>query len=46
MKCALTIDELETKTGEDFFVNLPAAIGNDFAGKVESTKDSYWWTGI
>ena len=46
MKCAMTIDELEKKTGEDFFVNLPAAIGNDFAGKVESTKDSYWWTGI
>ena len=40
---AMTIDELEAKTGVDFFVNLPAAIGSDLAGKVESTKDNYWY---
>lgn len=46
MKYATTIDELENRTGEDFFVNLPGAIGADFASKVEATKDTYWWTGM
>ena len=40
---AMTIDALEAKTGVDFFVNLPAAIGADLADKVESTKDNYWY---
>ncbi len=43
MKCAMTIDDLEEIVGEDFFVNLPAAIGNSLAAKVESTRDDYWW---
>mgnify|MGYP002622630796 CR=1 FL=1 len=45
MKYAMTIDELEARTGEDFFVNLAGVIGADQAGRVESTKDNYWWTG-
>lgn len=44
MKCAMTIDALEEMVGEDFFVNLPAAIGNSMASKVESTRDDYWWS--
>ncbi len=43
MKCAMTIDALEEKVGEDFFVNLPSAIGSSLANKVESTRDDYWW---
>ena len=43
MAQAMTIDELETRTGVDFFVNPPARIGDDLAAKVESTSDS-WWT--
>ncbi|MBR5035108.1 MAG: DNA/RNA non-specific endonuclease [Bacteroidales bacterium] len=46
MKHAVTIDELEGRIGIDFYVNLPGAIGADNAGTVESTKDTYWWTGI
>lgn len=41
---AMTVDELEQKTGYDFFVNLPAAIGSDMAAKVESTRDGWWWS--
>jgi endonuclease G len=39
---AMTIDELEAKTGVDFFVNLAAVIGRDLADKVEKTKDTFW----
>ena len=39
---AVTIDDLETLTGLDFFVNLPYAIGNELAAKVESTIDPWW----
>ena len=39
---AMTIDELEQKTGFDFFVNLPGAIGADKAVQVESTVASWW----
>lgn len=42
---AMSIDELEKKTGMDFFVNLPAAIGQDKAAAVEAadpTKNSWW----
>ena len=38
---SMTIDELEQKTGMDFFVNLPAKIGQALADKVESTKTSW-----
>lgn len=40
---AMTIDALEQKTGFDFFVNLPAQIGDKLSDKVESTKDSWWY---
>lgn len=42
MTKAMTVDELEQKTGIDFFVNLPAKIGPTLADKVESTLDSWW----
>ncbi len=45
MNQAMTIDELEALTGEDFFVNLPKVIDKERADKVESTKDTYWWNG-
>ncbi|MBP5504488.1 MAG: DNA/RNA non-specific endonuclease [Bacteroidales bacterium] len=44
MNQAMTIDELEKKVGEDFFVNLPSEIGEVLAAKVESTKDNFWWS--
>ena len=43
MEQAMTIDALEKKTGFDFFVNLPSAITDKLAEKVESTKDSWWY---
>ena len=39
---SMTIAELEELTGVDFFVNLPAAIGQTKATKVESTIDNWW----
>ena len=42
MAKSMTIDELERKTGMDFFVNLPAKIGQSWADRIESTKDSWW----
>lgn len=42
MNQSMTIDELERKTGFDFFVNLPSAIGASKAAKVESTLDGWW----
>ena len=42
---AMSIDELEAKVGEDFFVNLPLKIGADRAAKVESyfsSSDTLW----
>jgi hypothetical protein len=38
----MSIDELEEKTGLDFFVNLPAMIGEEEAQKIESATDSWW----
>lgn len=38
----ITVDQLEKKTGLDFFVNLPALIGEKNATTVESTYDSWW----
>lgn len=43
MPMAMTIDDLEAKVGIDFFVNLPDAIGDNLAIKVESTRDNFWW---
>ena len=43
---ALSIDELERITGIDFFVNLPKAIGESDAEKVESQNPQnvgIWW---
>ena len=40
---AMTIKELEKRTGIDFFVNLEAAIGKERYEKVESTRDDWWW---
>lgn len=38
----MTIKELETKTGINFFVNLPDKIGETLAGQVEENIDSWW----
>ena len=39
----MTIDELETRTGFDFFPNLVAKIGETKAAKIESTTPSNFW---
>ncbi len=42
----MSIDELEEKLGMDFFVNLPDAIGEEEAAKVEAQDPktiSWWW---
>lgn len=38
----ITVDRLEEMTGIDFFVNLPARIGETKAAAVESANDSWW----
>lgn len=40
---SMSIDELEKKLGIDFFVNLPGKIGQDYADKVESKVDTWWF---
>ncbi len=40
--CRMSIDELEKKTGEDFFPNLVSILGADKAAEVEAANDSYW----
>ena len=43
---SMSIDELEEITGLDFFVNLPAKLGEDQAAKLESAdpaSSSVWW---
>lgn len=43
---SMSVDELEKKTGIDFFVNLPAKVGEDTAAKIEAedpAKVSWWW---
>lgn len=43
---SMSIDELEKMTGIDFFVNLPAKIGEDQAAKLEAAdpaNSSVWW---
>ena len=44
MEKSMTIDELEKKTGIDFFVNLPTKTGQTLADRIEATKDSWWST--
>ena len=44
---AMSIRELERKTGVDFFVNLPALVGEQMAETIETedpTTISYWWS--
>lgn len=43
---SMSIDELEEITGIDFFVNLPAKVGEDMAAKIEAADpadSSVWW---
>ena len=43
---AMSIDELEEMTGIDFFVNLPAKVGDAQAAKIEAADpktSSVWW---
>lgn len=42
MAKAISISELEEKTGVNFFVNLPSQIDAAKAKTVEETKDSWW----
>lgn len=42
MQQSMTIDELEEMTGYDFFVNLPARVGESVAAQVESEVISWW----
>lgn len=43
---SMSVDDLEKRLGIDFFVNLPAKIGEETAAKVEAedpSKVSWWW---
>lgn len=43
---SMSVDDLEKKTGIDFFVNLPAKVGEETAAKIEAedpAKVSWWW---
>jgi hypothetical protein len=40
----MSIDDLEKKTGIDFFVNLGSAVGQDIADKIEAQAPIGWWT--
>lgn len=42
MNYKMSIDELETKTGFDFFVNLPAKVGADKAAQIEAQSPDSW----
>ena len=39
----MSIDDLEQKTGIDFFPNLIKLIGQEKANKIESAKPASWW---
>ena len=42
----MSVDRLEEITGIDFFVNLPAKLGDDQAAAIEAadpSKSSVWW---
>lgn len=43
MEAAMTIRDLEKKTGFNFFVNLPAKITMTLSDKVETSKDNFWY---
>ena len=40
---AMSIDELEKKTGIEFFVNLAEKVGAENARKIKSQEPSSWW---
>lgn len=43
---SMSVDDLEEKLGIDFFVNLPAKVGEDVAARIEAedpAKVSWWW---
>ena len=43
---SMSVDDLEKETGIDFFVNLPAKVGEETAAKIEAedpAKVSLWW---
>lgn len=42
---SMSVDDLEEKLGIDFFVNLPAKVGEDVATRIEAEepKDVAWW---
>lgn len=42
---SMSVDDLEKKTGIDFFVNLPAKVGEETTARIEAEdpKDVTWW---
>ena len=42
---SMSVDDLEEKLGIDFFVNLPAKVGEDVAARIEAEepKSVIWW---
>ena len=46
---AMSIDELEKKVGQDFFVNLEKVVDKASADKIEAAdpkSDSWWWSNL
>ena len=43
MDYIMSVEELEKKTGMDFFTNLPEVVGASKAREIESQKPSSWW---
>lgn len=43
MNQSMSINELESRLGYDFFVNLPDKVGADVAARIESEADSWWY---
>ena len=43
MDYIMSIDELENKTGMDFFVNLADKVGPDKARTIKSQAPTSWW---
>ena len=45
----MSIDELEKKVGQDFFVNLEKVVDKAAAEKIEAADpkgDSWWWSNL
>lgn len=45
-KYSISVDELEVKTGMDFFVNLPGVVGESKANAIEAenpANNKFWW---